>query len=286
MEAPPPVPPSAKDALTRFADRLAWATEDQPAGEGVAIVVAHPDDETIALGGQLRRLRNGTVIHVTDGAPRNGRDAAANGFSTALQYATARRRELEAAMAEVGIGREQLVALGIPDGQAVERLSAIAIRLADLFASKAITLVLTHALEGGHPDHDATAVAVWAACRRQQRRGGSAPEVLDMPFYHLGPTGTVFTQFLPDPSRPVLALPLDPEEQDRKRRMLEKFRTQRETLAQFTGMTERFRLAAPPDLGALPNNGLLQYETWGLATGTEWLEAARKGLGDLGVEVS
>ena len=284
MGAPPPVPPSAKDALTRFADRLAWATNEMPAGEGVAIVVAHPDDETIGLGGHLRHLRNCTIVHVTDGAPRDGRDAAANGFTTPLQYATARRRELEAAMAEAGIGREQLVALGIPDGQAVDRLSAIAIRLADLFAARNIQLVLTHALEGGHPDHDGSAVAVWAACRRQQRRGQPAPDVLEMPFYHAGPAGPVFQTFLPHPLRPEVRLDLDSDEQELKRRMLGKFVTQRDTLAQFTSTTERFRAAGTPDLSALPNNGQLQYERWGLGTGAEWLQAARKGLAELGIE--
>jgi hypothetical protein len=48
----------------------------------VMIVVAHPDDETIGTGTQLCRFRNALLVQVTDGAPRDGRDAHAHGFAT------------------------------------------------------------------------------------------------------------------------------------------------------------------------------------------------------------
>ena len=56
-----------------------------------AVVVAHPDDETIAMGGRIARYRDARFIHVTDGAPANGADAKANGFPSVDAYRDARR---------------------------------------------------------------------------------------------------------------------------------------------------------------------------------------------------
>ncbi len=39
----------------------------------IAIVAAHQDDETIGAGGCLPRFGEVTLVHVTDGAPRDGR---------------------------------------------------------------------------------------------------------------------------------------------------------------------------------------------------------------------
>ncbi|MBV9250682.1 MAG: hypothetical protein JO227_15715, partial [Acetobacteraceae bacterium] len=36
-----------------------------------AVVVAHPDDETVGAGASLRLFRDLTLVHVTDGAPRD-----------------------------------------------------------------------------------------------------------------------------------------------------------------------------------------------------------------------
>ena len=55
------------------------------------IVVAHPDDETIGMGAQLCRFDDALLVQVTDGAPRDGHDAAAHGFATLADYAAARR---------------------------------------------------------------------------------------------------------------------------------------------------------------------------------------------------
>src|SRR5690348_1358125 len=85
----------------------------------VALVVAHPDDETIGAGAQLARLRHLTLVHVTDGAPRSGRDAAAAGCASPHDYAALRRRELAAALAAGGARAERIVALAYPDQESV-----------------------------------------------------------------------------------------------------------------------------------------------------------------------
>src|SRR3954453_18732615 len=90
---------------------------DHPAIEAghVAIVFAHPDDETIGCGAQLHRLRDLTLVLLTDGAPRGGADARAAGFPNSEAYAEARRRELVAVMRRCGLSENALVCFQTPD---------------------------------------------------------------------------------------------------------------------------------------------------------------------------
>src|SRR6185312_12479347 len=74
------------------------------------LVFAHPDDEVIAVGGRLERFRESRLICVTDGAPRDGRDAREKGFSSLQGYASARRAELNAAVRHAGLLPERFLA--------------------------------------------------------------------------------------------------------------------------------------------------------------------------------
>ncbi|HEV7254289.1 MAG TPA: PIG-L family deacetylase [Mesorhizobium sp.] len=269
--------------LAGFARLLAEASEARPGGGEMAVVVAHPDDETIGFGGQLRRMRNSIIVHVTDGSPRSGFDARAHGFAAPEDYAAARRRELEAAVSEVGVPASSLLSLGIPDQDAPRRIADIAKKLAALFGTRKPRFVLTHPFEGGHPDHDATAFGVWAACRLVARGGGMPPAVIEMASYHLGSEGAVWGRFAGD--EPELVLTLGPEDLARKQRMFAAHRSQTQVLAQFAVGEERFRLAPAHDFAALPNGGRLLYESkgWGLK-GDEWLTLSRVALAALGLQ--
>lgn len=151
----------------------------------VAVVVAHPDDETIGCGALLSRLENVTVILVTDGSPCLGADALRAGFETPLAYGQARSRELKKALAVAGVDETQIIELGVPDQKVCRSLASISQRLASLFESKGITTVLTHAFEGGHPDHDGVALCVHAAGSLLKDR---APTLIEMPYIILKPT--------------------------------------------------------------------------------------------------
>jgi LmbE family N-acetylglucosaminyl deacetylase len=254
------------------------------AARDTAVVIAHPDDETIGCGALLGRLGGVTVVLVTDGAPRNLADARAHGFAAAEDYAAARACELAAALDIAGVSSEQVVKLGVPDQEAAFRLAELARRLAAVFAESRTALVLTHAYEGGHPDHDATAFAVNAAAQILARNGQTIA-VIEMPFYRLGPHGMLTQSFAGEPSRLQVTVPLSATERSLKRRMIAAHETQRQTLAPFTVDVERFRPAPAYDFSALPNGGRLLYEThdWGM-TGERWLKLAGAALRELAAE--
>ncbi len=76
-----------------------------------------------------------------------------------------------------GVPASALTRLEFPDKETAHNLGAFEGKLRAFFAANAIRAVLTHAYEGGHPDHDAVAAAVALATR------GSAIEVVEAPFY-------------------------------------------------------------------------------------------------------
>src|SRR4051812_38183916 len=98
----------------------------------IALIVAHPDDETISCGAQLGRLQGVTLIVVSDGAPRNLIDAHAHGFSAAEEYALARLGELRQAMAIAKVPERALIRLGVPDQETAFQLIDMVHRLIEV----------------------------------------------------------------------------------------------------------------------------------------------------------
>lgn len=245
------------------------------------IAVAHPDDETLGAGILLSRNPDVRVIHATDGAPRDPAFAA-RGFSGTLEeYAAVRQRELEAALALAGIGPERLRCLGARDQGVVLEIPRLTRELAAAFLEIAPEIVLTHAYEGGHPDHDAVALAVHAAADLLRGEGARPPEIWEMALYHAEPGENrerrmVVSELLPRPGVEETRIVLTEEERELKRRMIGCFETQRETLRAFLPpLDERFRPAPRYDFTKPPHEGRLQYEIWGFGmTGERWREVA------------
>lgn len=241
-------------------------------------IVAHPDDEIIGAGATLLpHAPRCTIVHVTDGAPRDLADAHAAGFVTREAYAIARRAEAQRALALARSSACEIVELGIEDQRAVYDVVAVASRLATLLRVTPAPLVVTHPYEGGHPDHDATAFAVHAA-RDILRDEGMFVPLLELTSYYNRDGQTIHSEFLPHPrARPPLSLVLSPAEQTLKRQMFQCFETQREVLRWFPVEVERFRVAPTYDFAQPPHPGTLHYEqySWGM-DGQTWRRLARE----------
>jgi N-acetylglucosamine malate deacetylase 2 len=239
----------------------------------ISIVSAHPDDEVIGLGGQLSTLRDAALLHVTDGATRNHPEGAS--------YASTRRAELLAALQIAGMPEERAAALGFADQEASFHLTAIAAKLRDLWLDCMPAVVFTHSYEGGHPDHDATAFGVHAACKLLESEGIRQPEVWEFTSYHASPAGMVVSEFLPADSYTSVIV-LRPDACARKRSMFACFQTQRQMLDNFPIGVEKLRPAPAYDFTKAPHEGLLFYENfdWGM-TGARWRVLAREALANL-----
>lgn len=279
--------------MVHVLDWLAGRVPEPVSPPKVLVVAAHPDDEVIGLGSRLSSLRRVTVLHVTDGAPRERRWWGAPHLASREEYARVRRVELTSALALVGIGEEHQRSLGIPDQEASSDLSGLALRMAEVLTDLAPDVILTHSYEGGHPDHDATTFAVHAALRIMQRSGGRLPLLIEFTSYHARQDGArgegiATGEFIPAAAAEAGAheveVALTAEERDLKRRMLAAFASQRDTLAAFGVEVERFRVAPAYDFTAAPHGGTLWYENfdWG-CTGNEWRTGAGEALATLGI---
>lgn len=243
----------------------------------VLILAAHPDDETIGAAAVIWRAERLTIAHVTDGCPANMADAHAAGCETNAQYAELRQAELAEALAHAGKAGVRKARLGFMDQRCTHSLCDLRDAVLQLIEECAPKVLITHAYEGGHPDHDATAFAVHEALKRLP--GWRAPLLVEMTSYHMGPNGIQCGQFLPASSGEELELQFDAGQRLLKQAMLKCFRTQTGTVQYFATTAERYRPAPEYDFSLPPHPGMLFYEKfpWGVK-GTEWRALAQAAM--------
>lgn len=112
------------------------------------IVAPHPDDETLGPGGLITTLRKRDVdvrvVAVTDGE---------SAYEGALDLGPIRRSEQEEALQILGVGRDHIIRLGLPDRSVSEHETKLIDQLLPL--TDVDCLLVAPWTGDFHPDHEA-----------------------------------------------------------------------------------------------------------------------------------
>ena len=227
-----------------------------PAGR-LLVLAAHPDDEVVGCGTLLRRTVNTILVFATDGAPNDRKFWSS--YGSREDYAGVRKAEAISAAAVAGVKQTQF--LDIPDLELFRNLIKAHAEISDMATRHRPDTILTHAYEGGHPDHDACSFLAWMVGRERR------VPVWEMPLYHRANGDRAWQQFIPRSemaagrSEEVALTPTLPELQ-RKRAMVAAYVSQGEVLKNFDVSREVFRPQPVYDFTKPPHEGRLNYEEW------------------------
>lgn len=223
------------------------------------VVVAHPDDESIACGGLLQRMNAPCVVFCTDGAPED--EYFWGKYGSREAYTNVRELEARAALDAVGVRSveflRQHTTAPLIDQKLYRSLPQAFAALSALVERFRPECLLTLAYEGGHPDHDS--VSFLSA---QLGRKHSLP-VWEAPLYHRDAHGNGAHQKFVEERGEVLEHPVGGTELEAKLRMLSCYQSQFTALPPFHTELERFRPQAAYDYARRPHSHKTNYELWG-----------------------
>lgn len=214
-------PPSVHTGA--WARRLADAPALAPAaafgvsaGDTVVVAVAHPDDETLAMGAALAGLAlEGVLVHVV--AMTCG-EAALDHVGVHVEGLAERRRD-ELAAAARALGLEDATALHLPDGALAGSPAQVEDAVAEAIEQHRPRRVATLWRDDPHPDHRAVSAAA-----------ASAAAVAGVGVVELGLWSTHWSDPVDAPAD-IVVLAADEESSRRKRAALACYASQTESLA-------------------------------------------------------
>jgi len=219
------------------------------------MVVAHPDDEVIAFGALMQRMKKAVVVFATDGAPHDRRFW--DGYDSREAYAEVRRQEARQALAIVGaepVFLADQVSGVIADQELFRRLPEAVNALSKLIAQVSPGCLLTLAYEGGHPDHD-------ACCFLASRWRKQLP-VWESPLYHRTADGSGAVQKFPQHTGEEIDFKVEGEPLRKKIEMFHTYKSQKLVLDGFRPEIEQFRPVTDYDFARPPLPWKLNYELW------------------------
>jgi LmbE family N-acetylglucosaminyl deacetylase len=246
----------------------------------VMIIVAHPDDETIGIGGRISCFDSLTLVHATNGAPGWPGWIQKTGFENAEAYSAARFSELDQALHIMGAHPVGHLRFDYTDGALVRNLVELTERLQ--VQLRGVSAVITHAYEGGHPDHDACAFAVQYATRRLADSGFKSPQRIEFTSYFSLKKRFHAGSFWPDQNNPGHIVRLIRNQRRQKKGAIKAFRTQKSVLKPFSVRHEMYREAPQYDFRNPAPPGVWLYDAFGWPiTGSDWLRYAGGALEQL-----
>lgn len=223
------------------------------------VLVAHPDDECIAFGALLQRVREPVVVFATDGSPQDPYFWQQYGSREA--YAAMRRKEALESMHAAGV-KDVIFLSELPGGECLvdqelfRNLRPAYEMLRDLVQRRMPQALLTLAYEGGHPDHDSCSFLTAQLAKRFDIPCWEAP------LYHRLPDGSgEYQQFIEAPTETVDVKPT-PAEQEAKRQMCRAYPSQGDFLTRFRVDVEHVRPQPAYDFTRPPHPGKTNYEVW------------------------
>jgi LmbE family N-acetylglucosaminyl deacetylase len=239
---------SPSDASSPAMDLLEKFSGAGPISVSTALVVAHPDDESIAMSGTVARLTRLTMIHATDGAPKHFEPSGR--FSTKEDLLRTRIAETDQALKAALAHPIRRLRYEFTDGEVIDHIETFIDRLCiDLMFCEA---VITHAYEGGHIDHDACSIAVQIACLRLQRLVGRAPARLEFAGYYAQRGKVRAAQFTPREGCNEVVVNLSATARRRRELAFAAHRSQEGNLRFFNVARECYRQAPHYDFSRLP----------------------------------
>lgn len=215
------------------------------------VFVAHPDDETIACSGLLQRAPESLVVFAVDGAPPHY--GFADKFGSLEQYSEKRFEEAGRALRLIPGSSFRRLAMPdrswFMDQHLFLNLPVAFTSFLQIAREFGPDVVISHAFEGGHIDHDACHVLA-----KQVANVLTLP-ALEFPLYWRSEERRDVFQEFRSHHNGEFTLELSKPELAIKARMLAAYQTQRKLISVFDLPVERFRPMTTSDLAEVTWSG-------------------------------